>query len=105
ISTFNDPVTFQTWIAQLPTIKDPVEKATVIRLLGQAKIRAAVPVLKQVAGEAKLAAQVKMEIARALHSIGDPDVAGVLEPMLADADASVRMASADAAGALKIIPL
>lgn len=105
IGTFTDPSTFQVWIAQLPTIKDQAERAIIIRLLGQAKIKAAVPVLKQVAAEPKAAAPVKVEIARALHSIGDPDVVTAIEPMLADADAMVRMAAADAAGGLKLVAL
>jgi HEAT repeats/von Willebrand factor type A domain len=105
IATYNEPATFQTWIAQLPTIKDVNEKATTIRLLGQAKIKTAVPAIKQAAAEPKAPAPVKVEVARALHSIGDPDVAATIEALLADPEGMVRLAAADAAGALKLTAL
>lgn len=102
LATYTDPATYKTWIEQLPTLKDADLTAILIKVLGQAKQKEALPAILQVAGDAKANATVKFEAARALQCIGGQDGAELLGRFLADADPFVRMAAADAVGALNI---
>lgn len=102
LATYTDPATYQTWIDQLPTLKDADQQAILIKVVGQAKLANAVPAILQVAGDAKANPTIKFEAARALQSIGAKDGAELLGKFLVDGDPYVRMAAADAVGALNI---
>jgi hypothetical protein len=112
IETFPAAATFQLWIDELPKITDQQQKATLVKVLGHARIAAALPALKALALEPKAPPTVKYEVARALQRLGDKSVGDAVQALLGDADPLVRMAAADCAGALnlrelgpKVIPL
>lgn len=102
LESYKTPSTYQGWIASLPTLKDSEQIAILIKVLGRAQIKAAVPAIETLAGDPKANTVVKFEAARALHAIGDPGTAGVLGTLVADKDPMVRMAAVDAVGALKV---
>ncbi|MBL8733631.1 MAG: HEAT repeat domain-containing protein [Planctomycetes bacterium] len=100
--TYHDPATFQTWIDELPKLKDSELQALLIKVLGKAKLKAAVPMIELVGGDAKASVNVKYETARALHSIGVGGDKGVLGVLVGDKEPQVRMAAIDAINALKL---
>lgn len=102
LATYKSNATFAIWIEELPSNKDSEQVAVLIKILGQSKVRAAVPAIEAVAGSARASVGIKYEAARALRAIGDPGTTGLIGAFLADADASVRMAAADAVGALQL---
>jgi len=104
LSTYQEPATFQPYIDALPTSKDEDARATIIKVMAAAKIKAAVPALLKVAETTK-SPVTKYEVARALAQVGDPSVATAIGTMLSDNDATVRMAAADCVGALKLSSL
>src|SRR5262245_46691034 len=104
LSTYQEPATFQPYIDALPTSKDEDARATIIKVMAAAKIKAAVPALLKVAETTK-SPVTKYEVARALAQVGDPSVATAIGTMLSDNDATVRMAAADCVGALKLASL
>ena len=104
LSTYHEPATFQPYIDALPTGKDEEQRAAVIKVLGAAKMKTALPALQKVVETTK-SATTRFEVARALAQMGDASVAPTVGPLLADPDGAVRMAAADCVGALKLVPL
>lgn len=102
LETYHDAATFKVWIDELPKLKDPELAAILIKVLGRSKVAEAVPVIEVVAAEAKATSTVKYEAARALQRIGQAGTTGLIGKLVGDADPLVRMAAADAAGALKV---
>jgi hypothetical protein len=102
IETYRETATFQAWIDALPASKDAEQVATLAKLLGRAKVKAALPALQKVGTDPKAAPTVRFEVARALLLIGDPAAAPTVDLLLADGDPLVRMAAADCVGALKL---
>ncbi|MCA3009726.1 MAG: HEAT repeat domain-containing protein [Phycisphaerales bacterium] len=101
LATYNDPKTYAAWIAELPKAKDPEQQALIVKVLGRAKIKDAVPAIETVGGDAKAGPVLKYECARALQAIGDAGAAGLLGALLGDKEPQVRIAALDAVGALK----
>lgn len=101
LATYNDPKTYAAWIAELPKSKDQEQSATLIKVLGRAKVKEAVPAIETVGGDPKAGAVLKYESARALQAIGDAGGKGLIGALLADKEPQVRMAALDAAAALK----
>jgi HEAT repeat protein len=102
LETFRDPATYQAWIEELPVMKDAEQATILVKVLGSAKIAEAVPAIEAVAGDPKARPETKFEAARALQRIGSAGTTGLLGRLVEDEDALVRMAAADAIGALKI---
>jgi hypothetical protein len=102
LSSYQKPATFQVWIDELPKAKDSEQIATIVKVLGGAKVKAAVPAIEQVGADPKASATVKFEVARALHLIGVGGDKGVLGILVADKEPAVRLAALDAIGALKL---
>lgn len=102
LETFQAPATFQAWVEELPKQKDPEQAAVMVKVLGRSRVAAAVPAIEAVAGDAKASAALKFEAARALQAIGNPGTTGLVTKLLGDSDPLVRLAAADAAGALKL---
>ncbi len=105
LATYHDAATFQPWIDSLVTIKDDIERATLIRVFGVAQQKAARPAIEAAIAQPKSSSLVRFEGMRALAVLGDGQVASVVEPLLADADPLVRMAAADCIARLKIVAL
>jgi len=101
LATYNDPKTYATWIADLPKSKDPEQQAVIVKVLGAAKVKDAVPAIEAVGLDPKASIVLKYESARALHGIGDAGGKGLLGALLADKEPQVRIAALDAVGALK----
>ncbi|MFN9757814.1 MAG: HEAT repeat domain-containing protein [Planctomycetota bacterium] len=101
LATYNDAKTYAAWIAELPKSKDGEQQAMLVKVLGRAKIKDAVPAIEAVGGDAKAGTVLKYECARALQSIGDAGTAGLLGTLLVDREPQVRIAALDAVGALK----
>ena len=103
LSGYREQATFQPWIDALPDEKDARKAAVTIKLLGRAKLRAAVPAIEgYVAGAKRLDGGVKYEAARALMAIGDAGDAGLLGQFVTASEAPVRMAACDAICKLKV---
>ena len=103
LSGYREQATFQPWIDALPDEKDARKAAVTIKLLGRAKLRAAVPAIEAyVAGAKRLDGGVKYEAARALMAIGDAGEAGLLGQFVTAPEAPVRMAACDAICKLKV---
>lgn len=102
LATYHEPSTFEAWIAELPTLKDQQQLAILIKVLGRSQQRAAVPPIEAAATDPKASAAVKYEAARALQAIGDPGTGALFGALLQDGDFIVRMAAADAVGALRV---
>jgi len=104
IATFKEASTFQPWIDSLPKA-DPETKAMLVKVLGIAKVKAAVPALKQAVAEPKAPPVLKYEVLCAFRRIGDDGVADSVSSLLTDPDPLVRMAAADCVGDLKLVSL
>ncbi len=102
LETYKTPSTYEPWMAELPKLKDADQKAIVVKVLGRAQIKSAVPVIEAVAGDAKATPVLRFEAARALQAIGDAGTKGLLGTFAADKEPLVRMAAVDAIGALKL---
>lgn len=102
LRTYEEPATFEAWIEELPKVRDAEQAAALVMILGQSKVKEAVPAIEAVAGESKANTAVKYEAARALRLIGEPGETGLLGRLLTDGDAAVRAAAADAVGAMKL---
>ncbi|MBX3463087.1 MAG: HEAT repeat domain-containing protein [Planctomycetes bacterium] len=101
LGTYRDASTYEAWIQELPKAKDAEQAAVLVKVLGQARLAAAVPAIEGVAGGPKATPMLKFEAARALQNIGAEGSAGLLGRFAADGDPLVRMAAADAIGALR----
>lgn len=101
LATYNDPKTYAAWINELPKSKDPEQQALIVKVLGAAKVKDAVPAIEAVGGDPKASTVLKYESARALHGIGDAGSKGLLGALVADKEPQVRIAALDAIGALK----
>lgn len=101
LQTYEKATTFQAWIDELPKLKDGDQIATLVKVLGGAKLRAAVPAIEQVGADPKASPATRFEVARALQSIGHPGDKGLLGTFVGDKEPLVRMAAVDAIGALK----
>lgn len=102
LSGYSQQSTFQTLIDELPDERNSEVQAIAIKVLGGSRIRAAVPAIEQIAGDSGANEDVKYQAARALASIGDAGQAGLINTLLADGSAIVRMAAADAVSKLKL---
>lgn len=102
LETYKTPSTYEVWIAELPKAKDSEFIALVVKVLGKAKLKAAVEAIEAVGNDPKATATVKFEVARALQSIGDAGKTPLLGTLLGDKEPQVRMAALDAVGALKV---
>jgi HEAT repeat protein len=102
LETYRAPETYEAWVAELPKLRDAEQAALLIKVLGRAQLKGAVPAIEEVAGNPKANSVVKYEAARALPRIGSPGTTGLLGALVADSDAVVRMAATDAIGALKL---
>jgi hypothetical protein len=102
LGTYNSLSTYQTWIDELPKMKDAEMQAILIKVLGRAKLPEALPVIEALANEPKASQTIKYEAMRALPLIGKAGTLGLVPKLLGDGDALVRMAAADAVGKLKV---
>lgn len=104
LETYRAAATWQASIAELPKAKDAEAAALLIKVLGRSLIEDAVPAIEQVASDPKAGNNVKYEAVRALQAIGKPgaNTAALVVKLLGDNDPLVRLAAADAAGALKV---
>ncbi len=103
---YREQETFQGRIDGLADEKDVRRAAVTIKVLGLAKLRAAVPAIAAYVADARrLDGGVKYEAARALASIGDAGDGAMLKQFLEDAEPQVRMAACDAVAALKVAAL
>ena len=102
LETYREPATYQVWYEGLPKEKDQAQVAVLIKVLGRAKVEAAVPSIEAVATAPKATSAVRFEAARALANLGTPGTAGLVPMLLADSDPTVRLAAVDAARVLKI---
>ncbi|MFM1872944.1 MAG: hypothetical protein RL398_2366, partial [Planctomycetota bacterium] len=67
LATYGAQSTWQAWIDAMPKEKDQAQLALMTKVLGRAKIEAAVPNIEAAAAAAKAAATLKFEAARALQ--------------------------------------
>lgn len=102
LGTYHDLATFQAWIDELPKNKDSETVAILVKVLGRSKIAEALPAIEQVANDPKASTTLKYEALRALQNLGQPGTTGLAPKLLGDPDPLVRMAAADAVGAMKI---
>ena len=102
LATYQQPSTFQAWIDELPELKDQEQIAILIKVLGRSHQKNAVPAIEAAGADAHATPVIKYEAARALQAIGDPGQKALLGTLLTDSDFVVRMAAADAVGALKV---
>jgi hypothetical protein len=100
---YREQETFQEWIDGLEQEKDAKRAALTIKVLGGAKLRAAVPAIEAyVANARRLGGGVKYEAARAVASIGVPGEGAMLAGFLDAPEAQVRMAACDAVAKLRV---
>lgn len=102
LETYRDPATYAAWCEGLPKESDQAQVAVIVKVLGRAKIVAAVPAIETAATSKKANSAVRFEAARALASIGNPGSVDLISQLLTDGDPLVRLAAADAAGSLKL---
>jgi HEAT repeat protein len=102
LETYGDVATWQPWLDALPKEKDSEQIAIVIKVLGRAKVAAALPVVEAAANDAKANATLRYEALVALRQLGQAGTTGLFPKCLTDSDPAVRMAAADGIGALKI---
>ncbi len=102
LETYRLPETYEAWIQELPKMRDSDQVAILIKVLGRAQLKNAVPTIEEVAQNPKASPVVKFEAARALQNIGVGGTAGLLGNLVGDGDPLVRMAATDAIGALKL---
>jgi hypothetical protein len=100
LETFKSPTTYEAWIAELPKAKDGEQAALIVKVLGRAQVKAAVPAIEAAAADAKATPTLKFEAARALRSIGDPGKTPLLGTLLTDKEPQVRIAALDTVAAL-----
>lgn len=100
LAAFHEPSTWQSWIDDLPKQKDAEQIAVMVQLFGRAKLVGAVAAIETVGADPKATASVRFEVARALQSIGQPGSKDLLGTLITDKEPLVRMAAADAIGAL-----
>ncbi len=101
LSSYQEQATFQPYIDSLATLKDEEQRAVIVKVLGAAKMKAAMPSLLKASESAKTPA-LKFELCRAFAQMGDSSVLTPVGTMLGDQDPSVRMAAADCAGVLNL---
>ena len=102
LATYDQPETFEAWVAALPDVKDSGHAALLIKVLGRSRVRASVPAIEAAARAPKAAPAVKYEAARALQAIGAAGEGDLFAQLLQDPEPSVRLAAADAVGALRL---
>lgn len=102
LETYRAPDTYAAWVEELPKMRDNDQIALLVKVLGRAQVKTAVPAIEAVAGNPKAGTVVKFEAARALQSIGTAGTTGLLGTLVTDTDPVVRMAAVDAIGALKL---
>jgi hypothetical protein len=103
LATFRDPASWSTPIASLEQEKNQSRRAAIIELLGRAGIRDAMPLVLRIANEdSKATTEVRFAVAKAVRACGFTDgVDPLLERLLGDSDALVRMGAAEAIGELR----
>lgn len=102
LETYRAPETYASWIEELPKMRDSDQVAMLVKVLGRAQVKGAVPSIEQVAANPKASSVVKYEAARALQLIGSAGTSGLLGQLVVDGDPVVRIAATDAIGALKL---
>jgi HEAT repeat protein len=101
LESYREQPTFQPLMDSLLSLKDEEQRALIIKVLGAAKMTAALPMLKKTAEVTKSPA-VKFELLRAFSHLGDGSVEPMVGTMLSDPDAGVRMTAADCAAVLNL---
>ncbi|MBL8752970.1 MAG: HEAT repeat domain-containing protein [Planctomycetes bacterium] len=101
LETYTSEATYAPWLTDLQKNKDHDLVATVIKVVGRARLKSAVPAIEAAANEPKANVVVKYEAARALRSIGDAGSTPLLGNLIVDKEAQVRMAALDAVAALR----
>jgi hypothetical protein len=99
VTTYRGVKAWEPTLANLKDKKGP-ERAATIDALGRAGIKAALPVLAELAGDKD--AETRFAVARSLGRLGDASVQDALTVLLADHDLRVRSAAADAVGETKL---
>jgi HEAT repeat protein len=104
IETFNSVNTFQSFIDELPEMKEQVRRALLIDVLSRAGIRQALPVLREIALHDKKAdVNVRTKIAEAIGRMKDAtDSIPVLSKFLDDPEPSVKITAVATVGDLRI---
>ena len=103
LGLFHDDETFKPYLDQLASLKTFPGRAQIIEAIGKAKIKAALPVFKEVlTRDKKLDVPARYGIARALMDIGKPAIKDEITLLLQDPDPVVRMAAADTVAKLGI---
>jgi hypothetical protein len=102
LGTYTSPTTYEVWIAELPKAKDGEQAALIVKVLGNAKVKAGVDAIEAAANDPRATPVVKFEAARALRAIGDAGKTPLLGNLLGDKEPQVRMAALDTVAALKL---
>lgn len=103
LGLFHEEETFKPYLEQLGAMKPFAGRPQIIESIGKAKIKAALPVFKEIlAKDKKMDVSTRYAIARALMDIGEPGIKDEIALLLADADPVVRMAAADTVAKLNI---
>jgi HEAT repeat protein len=102
LATYRSPDTFAPFVAELAEMSDAEEQARLIRALGRAEQRSAVPRMREILDGNRVDDEVRVAIAVALQTVGSQEEADLVGKLLEDGDARVRLAAADAAAALKL---
>ncbi len=101
LETYTQESTYAPWLDGLPKNKDAEQVALIIKVVGSAKMKSAVPAIEAAGGDPKAAVLVKYEAARALRTIGDAGQTPMLGSLIVDKEPQVRMAALDTVAALK----
>ena len=94
--------TFGAWVGELPEMSDTEVQTRLVRILGMAGIRSALPPMRQLAADPDGDEDLLYEVAHALGSMGDATVEPEVGGLLGSKHALVRMAAADAVGQLRL---
>ena len=101
LESYREPATFQAWIDAMPKLKDQEQLALLVKVLGRAKQKGAVPVIEAAAADPKASSVLRYEAARAFAQIGEGGSAGLFAGFLQDKEPQVRLAALDTITTLK----
>ena len=104
IGTYSSVQTFQSFIDELPDMKQQTRRALLIDVLSRAGIKHALPVMREIAlNDKKADVHVRTNIAEAIGRLKDAtDSNAVLAKFLEDSEPSVRITAATTVGDLRI---
>src|SRR5690606_6452021 len=107
LASYREEATFARFLAELPDMRQQDRRAHLVRILGNAGISAALPVIRDIVlTDSRATSEVRFAAARAVAALGDREHGEpVLKALLHDGDPLVRMAAAEAAGKLRIAAL